>query len=136
MGGRRRNGQVPPRLGRAAARFAAWRRNPRRGRRFPDGLWALAVEMAESYGLCLTASVLKLNYRRLKQEVEARSSPTSAAAKLSPTFFELPAPALTRVGECTIELESGEGSKMRMHLKGIDAPDLISLSSSFWSSQR
>ena len=92
--------------------------------------------MAESYGLCLTASVLKLNYCRLKEEVEARRSPAASAASLSPTFFELPAPALTRVGECMIELESGQGSRMRIHLKGLDAPDLIALSSNFWSIQR
>ena len=143
MRGRKRNGQVPPGLARVAARFAAWREQPRRGQRIPGGLWTLAVEMAESHGLCLTASVLKLNYARLKEQVEARRRrgsrrPGSAqsAAKSAPTFLELPGAALTPPAEWIIELEGGDGSKMRIHLKGVAGPELVALSGSFWSSQR
>lgn len=138
MRGRKRNGQVPPGLARVAARFAAWRKQPRRGRRIPGGLWTLAVEMAEIHGVCLTASVLKLNYARLKEQVEARRRPGSAqsAAKSAPTFLELPGAALTPPAEWNIELEGGDGSKMRIHLKGVDGPELVALSGSFWSSRR
>jgi hypothetical protein len=94
--------------------------------------------MAEIHGVCLTASVLKLNYARLKEQVEARRRPGSAqsAAKSAPTFLELPGAALTPPAEWNIELEGGDGSKMRIHLKGVDGPELVALSGSFWSSRR
>ncbi|HZD09860.1 MAG TPA: hypothetical protein VE553_00835 [Candidatus Binatia bacterium] len=94
--------------------------------------------MAETYGLSLTASALKLNSARLKEQLEARRrpSPAQSAANAAPTFLELPGAALAPPGECIIELEGGEGSKMRIHVKGVAAPDLVALSGSFWSSQR
>ena len=35
-------------------------------------------------------------------------------------------------GECTLELEDAGGAKLRVHLKGFEAPDLTALSRSFW----
>jgi hypothetical protein len=36
------------------------------------------------------------------------------------------------VPECILELEDVEGAKMRLHFKGIEAPDLAALSRSLW----
>jgi len=38
-------------------------------------------------------------------------------------------------GECTLELENAGGAKMRVHLKGVEAPDLAALARSFWRSE-
>ena len=51
------------------------------------------------------------------------------------TFLELPAPVWSGCGECTLELENAGGAKMRVHLKGVEAPDLAALARSFWRSE-
>ena len=50
-------------------------------------------------------------------------------------FLELPAAAWAGCGECTLELEDAGGAKLRVHLKGFEAPDLAALSRSFWQSE-
>jgi hypothetical protein len=59
---------------------------------------------------------------------------TQDAAQSAPSFVELPLPSAGS-GECIVELEDGGGAKMRVHLKGVAAPDLAGLSRSFWSRQ-
>lgn len=134
----RKNGEVPPRLSRAAARFAKWRRTRALGTRIPESLWALAVELATSYGVCPTAATLKLNYYDLKKRVAANASPSgrSDASSPSPTFIELAGPTLGTSGEWVIECENAAGSKLRIHLKGSHVPDLLALSGSLWNSSR
>ncbi len=68
--GRKRGSRVPPRLKRAAARFAVWRRTREVGMRIPEPLWRLASRLAVAYGVCRTASELGLNYYGLKRRVE------------------------------------------------------------------
>ena len=134
----RKNGEVPPRLSRAATRFADWRRSRALGTRIPDSLWALAVELATIYGVCRTASILKLDYYGLKKRVDAKASQPglSCASSPMPTFVELAASTIGTPGECVIEFENTAGSRMRVHLQGVHAPDLVALSGSFWSAQR
>ena len=37
------------------------------------------------------------------------------------------------MSECVIELEDATGSRMRVHVKGQDIPDVLALSRSFWN---
>jgi hypothetical protein len=127
---------------RVRRRFQQWRatRNGARSR-IPQSLWASAVKMAQRYGVCRTATTLRLDYYSLKRRVESqppakRRSPTAAAssgaeASVAPGFLELPAPPWSG-GECLVELEEPGGAKMRVHLKGFAPPDLAMLSQSFW----
>ena len=50
-------------------------------------------------------------------------------------FLKLPAATWPSVGECTMELEDASGAKLRVHLKGLSAPDLAALSRSFWQDE-
>ena len=56
-----------------------------------------------------------------------------AARAAGTTFLELP--AAMPVGGCqyTLELEDADGAKMRVHVQGVQAPDLATLSRSFWN---
>lgn len=133
----RRDGAVPPRLARAAKRFAEWRRGRALGTRIPESLWALAVELAASHGVCQTAATLRLDYYGLKERVAAKAL-TSGPRRVSgplPAFVELAASSLVAPAECTIEFENAAGS-MRVHLKGGHVPDLLALSDSFWKTPR
>jgi len=96
-------------------------------------LWAAAAKAAGTFGISRIAKALRLNYHDLKQRVERKASNPLAASKPSASqFIELRAPAGRC--DCTVELEDAGGDKMRIHLQGMETPDLALLSRSFWES--
>jgi hypothetical protein len=99
------------------------------------------VKAVAKYGLHPTARVLRLDYYSLKKRVESagrepRDRTTTSEGrrgrKSVATFVELPAPVSMGSSECILEMEDPRGAKMRIHLKGMPAPDLAGLSRSFW----
>jgi hypothetical protein len=80
---------------------------------------------------------LRVDYYALKKRVEvasAESGSKTSAGTARATFLELSPPVWAGSGECTLELEDTGGAKLRVHLKGFEAPDLAALSRSFWQS--
>ena len=131
MVGRRRD-EVPARLQRLQQRFAAWRKSRRRGERIPKTLWRTAARLATEYGLHRVSSVLKLDFYSLQKHVDrqqADSAPPTAA------FVELCSPSMPFASECVIELEDGIGSRLRVHLKGAEVPDVLALARGFWDAE-
>jgi hypothetical protein len=127
----------PPRLEALRRRFKQWRRIRKIGSRIPEPLWSAAVKLAQAHGIHPTAKALGVDYYSLKKRLEEKSvsgSPMVATAS-GATFVELAAPAPMAVQECILELEGVEGAKMRIHFKGIEAPDLAALSRSFWGGE-
>ena len=124
---------VPGPLERARRRFERWRRSRSRGTRIPRALWAAAVEAAREYGVSRTASVLRVDYYALKKRLQEQWTPSNDAPMLGElsAFVELAAPAERAMGECLLELEDVDGAKLRVHLKGVAAPDLAALAHSF-----
>jgi len=131
--------ELPARLVSLRRRFEAWRRTRKVRSRIPEPLWDSAVKLAKKHGLHRTAKALRVNYYALKERLEGeaasgvRDMPEGGAAM----FLELAAtpPASSKLAgscECTLELEDGDGSKMRVHLSGVATPDLVALSRSFW----
>jgi len=130
--------KLPGRLGGVRQRFEHWRRTRRVRSRIPEALWASAVKMAGTYGLHRTAKALRVNYYTLKKRAERETA--TGASNVSQrgagaTFLELAPPARTGSCECALEFEDADGAKMRVHLKGVEAPDLAALSRSFWQSE-
>ena len=121
---------LPAGLERVQQRFEHWRRRHRGRARISDSLWAAAVRVAGSHGICRTAKALRVDYYSLKERLEQSSAGTQG---LSPAnFLELSPPAPASLGECTVEWKDAAGSTMRVHLKGFPAPDLAALGRSFW----
>ena len=133
MGTRKKRG-LPVQLENVRRRFEAWRRTRTVRTRIPDPLWAAAVKVAERYGVHRTAKALRIDYYGLKKRVEgdAGSGARVPAKGEVATFVELAGPLPTGSSECLVELEDDSGAKMRVHLKGVEAPDLVALSRSFW----
>jgi hypothetical protein len=93
--------------------------------------------MATTYGIHRTSKALRVDYYSLKKRVEQdASSPGVPDGGTVGTFLELAAPASAGFGECILELEDASGATMRVHLKGVAAPDLAALSQSFWGVER
>jgi hypothetical protein len=101
--------------------------NPLRSR-LPEHLWAAATELAQRYGVHPTARALRLDYTDLKKRVEKRDRPKQKrAAATQPTFVELVGPALGAITDCSMEVESTQGSKLRLELKAIPTTELAHL---------
>ena len=122
---------LPARLEKLRRRFEKWRRTRKAGSRIPEPLWNAAVKVAGVYGLHRTAKTISVNYyalkKRTEKEVLVGVSDSGPAA-----FVELTSPVGAGCCECVLELYGADGAKMRIHLKGVAAPDLAALSRSFW----
>jgi len=142
--GTRKTLDLPAELERTRRRFECWRRTREGRSRIPESLWTSAVKAAGRYGLHRTSRTLRLDYNALKKHVAkeaaarvgrpgaANASRGVAKEKAVATFVELASPAPASTRECILELEDPGGAKMRVHLKGVEAPDLTALSRSFW----
>ena len=134
----KRTRDLPARLKDLRRRFEQWRRTRKVRARIPEPLWASAVKLADRYGIHRTAKALRVDYYALKKRVEGKPGVTASKTPeeaAGATFLELPAAAWAGGGECTLDLEDAGGAKLRVHVKGFEAPDLAALSRSFWQSQ-
>lgn len=126
---------VPADLQEMSGRFEDWRRTRRGKVPIPEPLWAAAAELARSHGVCQTAQVLRLEYKKLKQLTEGQAAGRQVRRRRAPepaTFMEL-VPSPTAAAECVIEMEGPRG-KLRIQWKGATAPDLAGLSRVLWES--
>lgn len=117
---------VPEAMQEVAQRFEQWRSSHSGRRPIPEALWSRAADLARQYGVFRTATVLRLDYNKLKRQMALLKT----AVPPVPTFVEFLAPQRS-VCECVIELEGPRG-KMRVEWKGATPPDLCCLSRALW----
>ena len=122
-------GSLPTDLERARSRFQAWRVRRKLGTRIPQSLWAVAVRLAKTHGVCRTAATLGLDYYSLKKRTESPATPRQSGG---PVFVEFTAPAMV-AKQCQLELDNGAGATMRVQLVGYDAADIEALARGFRS---
>jgi hypothetical protein len=115
-------------------RLEVWRRDPSRGRRIPEPLWASVAQLARQHGVHRVARCLHLDYYSIKKRLRGGAETSCADAK--PTFIELPAFASGGLQECTIEVEHPRGARMRIQVKGAALPDLASITRAFCGNKR
>ena len=127
---------LPAPLERATVRFEKWRRTRRKGERIPDDLWKLAAKLGGKYGVNKTAAPLRLDYYDLKRRIEVAASSAECGSDVAPAFVELVPSKPAAGGECLVELEHPDGSKMRIHLASAGAPELAALGEVFWRQER
>ena len=133
--GTRHTGSLPARLEGVRRRFERWRASRRGRTRIPDTLWASAALVADRFGISRTAQVLRVNPNRLKRRLAQKLAANVPKLEGEPRFVELGPFAPNGSCECLLELEAGNGAKMRIELKGIAAPDLAALSRGLWNRQ-
>lgn len=134
----RKTGDLPADLENARRRLEQWRQRHQAPTPLPEWLWAQAVKLAGRYGVSRTARALGVGYYSLKDRVEKETSSSAAGspARSAATFLELAVSPHSGAGECILEWEDADGGKMRVHLKGVEVPDLVALSRSFWEGRR
>jgi hypothetical protein len=134
----KKTGELPADLENTRRRLEQWRQRHQAPTPLPESLWAEAVKLAGRYGVSRTARALGVGYYSLKDRVEREmvSSAAGSATGNEATFLELAVSPGTGAGECILEWEDAGGDKMRVHLKGVEVPDLVALSRSFWEGRR
>jgi hypothetical protein len=125
---------VPEDLEQLRRRFEEFR-NTRPGHaRLPEALWAAAAELAKRYGVNPTARALRLEYGGLRKRVENQGRHLKrkrAPSTPPPSFMEFVAPGAKAVTNCTVEVESAQGGKLRLELKAVATTELVSLIRAF-----
>src|SRR5207245_357883 len=109
---------IPQNMRRVQRRFEQWRSAHTGRLPIPQRLWRAATELAREHGIFSTAKVLRLEYGKLKQLVEAASPVAKRQVKrvrvtrsrrarqtVPPAFVELIAPRPGSSPECRVELE-------------------------------
>jgi hypothetical protein len=134
----RKTGDLPADLENTRRRLEQWRQRHQAPTPLPESLWAEAVKLAGRYGVSRTAGALGVGYYSLKDRVEKETSSSAAgrAVASAAPFLELAVSPRSGAGECLLEWEDAAGGKMRVHLKGVEVPDLVALSRSFWEGRR
>jgi hypothetical protein len=124
---------LPAKLERVRSRFERWRKTKQRRTPIPDALWNAALKLTEEYSVHRVARVLHLNGTELMRRAVARGlrGPSSKAPR--PTFVEVGLSQSTTPAACIVEMEDGQGAKLRVSLRGQGELDLVGLSEAFWS---
>jgi len=130
------NSRLPAELARARRTFKHWRSTHRPRSRLPKHLWSLAAELARRHGINRTSRTLGLDYYYLKRQTGLATSVKPSQPIPSAQFLELMPAATQPALECTIDCEDAKGTKIRIHLKGPELPDLAALSSGLWRCDR
>jgi len=127
---------IPEALSEARCQLDHWRsQQPNKRTRLPKEFWRKAVPLAKEHGLNKPARALGLKYYSLKKHLEATATDESKLAEARSEFLELlPSPVTSPSIDCTIELEDGSGTTMRIHVKGARMADLVSFACGFRSS--
>lgn len=117
-------------LERAKVGFAAWREKRRGAERIPGELWEEAVRAARRHGVHRVSRELGLDYNHLKRRCGgvARGPATAASA---PVFVEIDGSTAAEGLVCVVELEKGNGTRMRICVRDPVAVDWGKLKEAF-----
>jgi len=118
-------------LERAKVGFATWREARRGAERIPDGLWDEAVRAARRLGVHRVSRELGLDYNHLKRRCGGAALNRAAARASVPVFVELDGPAAAEGLACWVELEKGNGARMRICVRETVAVDWGKLKEAF-----
>ncbi|MGD0601447.1 MAG: hypothetical protein ABR988_16595 [Terriglobales bacterium] len=121
-------------------RFAEWRSTHAVRSRLPEELWAAAAELARRDGIDATSRALDVDKQSLRkwagrlhpapQPARRKSQPKPRANDL-PAFVELLTSSSGGATSCLVEVESPQGAKLRLELKGIPTSELAKLIRAF-----
>ncbi len=114
-------------------RFEEFRNTQPRHSRLPETLWTAAAELARRHGVNPTARTLRLDYTGLRKRVENQSRGKQRRTSAPPTFMEFVAPGAKAVTNCTVEVESVQGGKLRLELKAVATSEVANLICAFVS---
>lgn len=129
---RAKESPVPAQIERVRKRFAHWRKTRKKIRPIPAALWESAVQLTRQHSFHQVARALHLDYNALKKRAQSQETRSRAQKDSGPVFWEMEAGGVLPLGsECFVEMEDPRGAKLKIHVKGKGALDLLALSQCF-----
>ena len=123
---------IPDDLEQLRRRFEEFRSARSGHARLPEALWAAAAELAKRYGVNRTAHALRLEYGGLRKRAENQGQSKAKRKKAeAPSFIEFVAPGAKAVTSFMVEVESAQGTKLRLELKAVATSELVDLIRAF-----
>jgi hypothetical protein len=116
-------------LAQVRAELQAWRGQRRKGDRIPEEVWRRAARAVRQYGLNPVSRALRLDYYQLKRW--AGRVDGQGAASHGPVFVEVEGAPGEAVLACVVELEKGNGTRMRICVRDTVAVDWGKLKEAF-----
>lgn len=126
---------IPAEIEKLQRRVEIWRQTRRLREPMPVPLWESAARLAQRHGVYRVARIVRLDYHSLKERLGSLNSQKNITPGQNPAFIEMQLPFSPTTAECLIELERPQGDRMRIHVKGAPAPDLVALIRSFRSTE-
>jgi hypothetical protein len=103
--------------------LSAWRASTPKEHKIPETVWNEAVRVAKKYGLNPVSKALGLDYSCLKKRVDGIRERKSRGLGLMPAFVELKPEYSSVDSACVVELEKGNGTRLRICSRTVGAID-------------
>ena len=120
--------RVPAGLEQVRAELEAWRGQRRKGDRIPEGVWQRAAGAVRQHGLNVVSRSLRLDYYHLKRRAAGKEP---LRPQRPPVFVELGPQATEAELACLVELEKGNGARMRICVRDATGVDWGKLKEAF-----
>lgn len=125
--------ELPAEVARVQRQLDEWRGQRSHGQRIPEELWGAAVQAVHQHGLNCVSRALSLDYYQLKKRSGLCKGKRGARpeAGVGAMFVELE-PARVETGTtCVVELEKGNGTKLRVCVRDGETVDWCRLKEAF-----
>ena len=119
--------QLPEAIERVRSQFAQWRMHKSGRDRIPDRLWHLAVEAARRHGVHAVSRAVRLEHAALRRRLADGAGRAAEAL----AFVEMDDVTMANGGGCIIELEKGNGTRMRICVRDGAAVDWARMKEAF-----
>lgn len=111
--------------------LATWRAAPGKQPKIPDSVWCGAVRVAKRHGLNPVCKALGLDYSCLKKRVDGPGRPRGRKPGVLPAFVEVKPETPLADLACVVEMEKGNGTKLRICCKAAVAVDWSKIKEAF-----
>ena len=132
--GRKQTEDLPADVKRVLGQFDEWRGQRRPGQRIPEELWGAAVHAARRHGLNRVSRALNLDYYHLKKRLGLGEAKTRGRGGSEQVFVELASVAPEASdpnAACVVELEKGNGVRMRICVRDTATVDWTRMKEAF-----
>ena len=129
--GRKQIEELPADVKRVRAELDEWRGQRRHGQRIPEEVWGTAVRAARRHGLNRVSRALGLDYYHLKKRSGLSKAKRNARPDSGAVFVELEPGRVETGAACVVELEKGNGVRMRICVRDAATVDWSRMKEAF-----
>ena len=130
MGAKSQKG-LPAELEQVRGELEQWRGQKRNGQRIPEPLWSAAVRAVRRHGLNRVSRALGLDYDHLKRRAGLCKQNAEVRQGTEALFVELDGPRAETGVSCVVQLEKGNGAKLRVCVRDAATVDWCRVKEAF-----